>query len=139
MAHQRQELRKAGLKVTLPRLKILEILETSEARHLSAEDIYRELLNAGEDIGLATVYRVLTQFESANLIIRHNFEGGHSVFELDGGTHHDHMVCVETGDVIEFVNDEIEQIQHAIARENNYEIVDHNLVLYVRPLKKNDG
>ena len=139
MAHQRQELRKAGLKVTLPRLKILEFLETSEARHLSAEDIYRELLNAGEDIGLATVYRVLTQFESANLIIRHNFDGGHSVFELDGGSHHDHMVCVETGDVIEFVNDEIERIQHTIAREHNYEIVDHNLVLYVRPLKKNDG
>ena len=138
MAHQRQELRKAGLKVTLPRLKILEIFETSEARHLSAEDIYRQLLNAGEDIGLATVYRVLTQFESAELIIRHNFEGGRSVFELDGGTHHDHMVCVETGDLIEFVNDEIEQIQHAIAREHNYEIVDHSLVLYVRPLKKND-
>ena len=119
-------------------LKILEILETSEARHLSAEDIYRELLHAGEDIGLATVYRVLTQFESAGLIIRHNFEGGHSVFELDGGTHHDHMVCVETGDVIEFVNDEIERIQHEIARDHNYEIVDHNLVLYVRPLNKND-
>jgi len=138
-APRRQELRKAGLKVTRPRLKILKILETSEDRHLSAEDIYRELLNAGEDIGLATVYRVLTQFESAELIIRHNFEGGHSVFELDGGTHHDHMVCVETGDVIEFVNDEIERIQHTIAKEHNCEIVDHNLVLYVRPLKKNDG
>ena len=138
-APRRQELRKAGLKVTRPRLKILKILETSEDRHLSAEDIYRELLNTGEDIGLATVYRVLTQFESANLIIRHNFDGGHSVFELDGGSHHDHMVCVETGDVIEFVNDEIERIQHTIAREHNYEIVDHNLVLYVRPLKKNDG
>ena len=136
-APRRQELRKAGLKVTRPRLKILKILETSEDRHLSAEDIYRELLNTGEDIGLATVYRVLTQFESAELIIRHNFEGGHSVFELDGGTHHDHMVCVETGDVIEFVNDEIERIQHTIAKEHN-EIVDHNLVLYVRPLKKND-
>ena len=137
-APRRQELRKAGLKVTRPRLKILKILETSEDRHLSAEDIYRELLNVGEDIGLATVYRVLTQFESANLVIRHNFEGGHSVFELDGGTHHDHMVCVETGDVIEFVNDEIERIQHTIAKEHNCEIVDHNLVLYVRPLKIND-
>jgi len=138
MAEQRQELRKAGLKVTLPRLKILEILETSGARHLSAEDIYRELLESGEDIGLATVYRVLTQFEAADLVIRHNFEGGHSVFELDSGDHHDHMVCVESGDVIEFVNDEIEKIQRAIAAEHNYEIVDHNLVLYVRPIKKND-
>ncbi len=138
MAHQRQELRKAGLKVTLPRLKILEILETSADRHLSAEDIYRELLDSGEDIGLATVYRVLTQFEAAGLVIRHNFEGGHSVFELDDGDHHDHMVCVETGDVIEFVNDEIERIQHAIAKEHNYEIVDHNLVLYVRPIKDQD-
>ena len=137
MAEQRQELRKAGLKVTLPRLKILEILESSEERHLSAEDIYRELLDSGEDIGLATVYRVLTQFESAKLIIRHKFEGDHSVFELDSGHHHDHMVCVETGDVIEFVNDEIEEIQHAIAKEHNYEIVDHSLVLYVRPLDKN--
>lgn len=131
---QRQELREAGLKVTLPRLKILEILESSEDRHLSAEDIYKELLESGEDIGLATVYRVLTQFEAADLVIRHNFEGGHSVFELDRGEHHDHMVCIETGDVIEFFNDQIERIQHDIAREHNYEIVDHNLVLYVRPI-----
>lgn len=133
---QRQELRKAGLKVTLPRLKILEILETNKLRHLSAEDIYRELLDTGEDIGLATVYRVLTQFEAAGLVMRHNFEGGHSVFELDNGDHHDHMVCIESGDVIEFINDEIEEIQHRIAEENGYELVDHNLVLYVRPLKK---
>ncbi len=138
MAQQRQELRKAGLKVTLPRLKILEILESSAERHLSAEDIYRELLDSGEDIGLATVYRVLTQFEAAGLVIRHNFEGGHSVFELDSGDHHDHMVCIETGDVIEFVNDEIERIQHAIAKDHNYEIVDHNLVLYVRPITDQD-
>ena len=135
---QRQELREAGLKVTLPRLKILEILESSDDRHLSAEDIYKELLDSGEDIGLATVYRVLTQFEAADLVIRHNFEGGHSVFELDRGDHHDHMVCVETGDVIEFFNDDIERIQHDIAREHNYEIVDHNLVLYVRPISKKD-
>lgn len=133
---QRQELRKAGLKVTLPRLKILEILETNKLRHLSAEDIYRELLDTGEDIGLATVYRVLTQFEAAGLVMRHNFEGGHSVFELDSGDHHDHMVCIESGDVIEFINDDIEEIQHRIAEENGYELVDHNLVLYVRPLKK---
>lgn len=130
---QRQELRKAGLKVTLPRLKILEILESSQTRHLSAEDIYKELLETGEDIGLATVYRVLTQFESAGLVTRHNFEGGHSVFEMDEGEHHDHMVCVETGDVVEFMNDEIERLQHEIAEKHGYELIDHSLVLYVRP------
>ena len=135
---QRQELRKAGLKVTMPRLKILEIFEKSRQRHLSAEDMYKELLDAGEDIGLATVYRVLTQFEAAGLVTRHNFEGGHSVFELDDGDHHDHMVCVETGDVIEFTNDEIERLQHEIADAHGYEILDHNLVLYVKP-KTNGG
>jgi len=135
---QRQDLRKAGLKVTLPRLKILEILENSPLRHMSAEDIYRELLGSGEDIGLATVYRVLTQFEAADLVIRHNFEGGHSVFELDNGDHHDHMVCIETGDVVEFVDEEIEKLQHKIASKHGYEIVDHNLVMYVRPKKKSD-
>jgi Fur family ferric uptake transcriptional regulator len=129
---QRQELRKAGLKVTLPRLKILEILEEAKQRHLSAEDIYKDLLKAGEDIGLATVYRVLTQFEAAGLVTRHNFEGGHSVFELDDGDHHDHMVCVETGDVVEFVNEEIERLQHAIAEEYGFELLDHSLVLYVK-------
>jgi Fur family ferric uptake transcriptional regulator len=133
---QRQELRKAGLKVTLPRLKILEILETADPRHLSAEDIYKELLEADEDIGLATVYRVLTQFEAAGLITRHNFEGAHSVFELDEGEHHDHMVCVDTGDVIEFVSEEIERLQHEIAEKHGYELLDHSLVLYVRPAKK---
>jgi len=130
---QRQELRKAGLKITLPRLKILEIFEQSNLRHLSAEDMYKELLDSGEDIGLATVYRVLTQFEAAGLVTRHNFEGGHSVFELDDGEHHDHMVCVESGEVIEFSNEEIERLQHAIAAEHGYELLDHNLVLYVRP------
>ncbi len=133
---QRQELRKAGLKVTLPRLKILEILEGSDQRHLSAEDIYRQLLKTGEDIGLATVYRVLTQFEAAGLVTRHNFEGGHSVFEMDDRKHHDHMVCIETGDVVEFVDDDIERLQKEIAQAHNYELIDHNLVLYVRPLKK---
>ena len=132
---QRQELRKAGLKVTLPRLKILEIFEKSNLRHLSAEDMYKELLDMGEDIGLATVYRVLTQFESAGLVTRHNFEGGHSVFELDEGEHHDHMVCVESGDVIEFFNEEIEDIQREMAKKHGFELLDHNLVLYVRPLK----
>jgi len=130
---QRQELRKAGLKITLPRLKILEILERAEQRHLSAEDIYKDLLDSGEEIGLATVYRVLTQFESAGLVTRHNFEGGSSVFEFDDGEHHDHMVCVESGDVIEFVNEDIERLQHEIAEQYGYDIVDHNLVLYVRP------
>jgi Fur family ferric uptake transcriptional regulator len=133
---QRQELRKAGLKVTLPRLKILEILEGSDPRHLSAEDIYRQLLETGDDIGLATVYRVLTQFETAGLVTRHNFEGGHSVFEIDDGKHHDHMVCIETGEVVEFMNEQIESLQQEIANAHNFELIDHNLVLYVRPLKK---
>ncbi len=135
---QRKELRKAGLKVTLPRLKILEIFENSKLRHLSAEDMYKELLDTGEDIGLATVYRVLTQFEAAGLVTRHNFEGGHSVFELDDGEHHDHMVCVESGEVIEFFNQDIETLQRAMAKEHGFELLDHNLVLYVRPLPESD-
>ncbi|MEM1175894.1 MAG: ferric iron uptake transcriptional regulator [Pseudomonadota bacterium] len=130
---QRQELRKAGLKITLPRLKILEILESSKQRHLSAEGIYKDLLESGEEIGLATVYRVLTQFESAGLVHRHNFEGGHSVFELDDGEHHDHMVCVDSGEVIEFFSEEIERIQHEIAEKHGYKLLDHSLVLYVQP------
>ena len=130
---QRQELRKAGLKITLPRLKILEILERAEPRHMSAEDIYKELIDSNEEIGLATVYRVLTQFEAAGLITRHNFEGGHSVFELDDGEHHDHMVCVDSGEVIEFVNDEIERLQQEIAEQHGFELLDHSLVLYVKP------
>lgn len=130
---QRHELRKVGLKVTLPRLKILEIFEQAENRHLSAEDIYKDLLQSDEDIGLATVYRVLTQFEAAGLVTRHNFEGGHSVFELDDGEHHDHMVCVETGDVIEFFNEEIEALQRKMAEKHGFELLDHSLVLYVRP------
>ncbi|HZW60125.1 MAG TPA: transcriptional repressor, partial [Woeseiaceae bacterium] len=100
------------------------------------EDIYKELLDAGEDIGLATVYRVLTQFESAGLVTRHNFEGGHSVFEVDEGEHHDHMVCVETGEVVEFMNDEIERLQREIARAHDFELIDHSLVLYVKPVRK---
>ena len=131
---QRKELRKAGLKVTLPRLKILQIFENSKLRHLSAEDMYKELLDSSEDIGLATVYRVLTQFEAAGLVTRHNFEGGHSVFELDDGEHHDHMVCVESGEVIEFFSEDIEVLQRAMAKEHGFELLDHNLVLYVRPL-----
>lgn len=133
---ENQELRKAGLKVTLPRVKILQTLESAKDKHLSAEDVYKALLEAEEDVGLATVYRVLTQFESAGLVVRHNFDGGHSVFELSRGEHHDHMVCMETGDVIEFIDDEIEKRQHAIAEKHGFEIVDHNLVIYVRPKKK---
>ena len=129
---QRKELRKAGLKITLPRLKILEILEATRSRHMSAEDIYKHLLQSGEDIGLATVYRVLTQFEAAGLVTRHNFEGGHSVFELDDGDHHDHMVCVDSGEVMEFVSEEIERLQHEIAEKHGYELIDHSLILYVR-------
>lgn len=128
---QRHELRKAGLKITLPRLKILEILENASNRHPSAEDIYKDLLDSGEEIGLATVYRVLTQFEAAGLVTRHNFEGGHSVFELDDGEHHDHMVCVETGEVTEFFSEEIERLQHEIAEKHGFELLDHSLVLYV--------
>ena len=132
---QRQELRKVGLKITLPRLKILEILEGTRQRHMSAEDIYKELLNAGEDIGLATVYRVLTQFETAGLVTRHNFESGHSIFELDEGRHHDHMVVVDSGEVVEFMSEEIEKIQREIAEKHGFELVDHSLVLYVRKIE----
>ena len=128
-------LRKAGLKVTLPRVKILQILEASDSHHMSAEDVYKALLDAGDDVGLATVYRVLTQFESAGLVSRLNFDGGHAVFELDKGDHHDHMVCVDTGQVIEFVDEEIEVLQHAIAEKHGFDLVDHNLVLYVKPKK----
>lgn len=129
------DLRNAGLKVTLPRLKILEMLETSDARHLSAEDIYRRLIDMNEDVGLATVYRVLTQFESAGLVRRHNFENGHAVFELERGPHHDHMVCLDSGKVIEFVSEEIEKLQRDIADKYGYVVQEHSLVLYVRPKK----
>ena len=126
------DLRKAGLKVTLPRVKILQILEETESEHYSAEDVYKILLDANEDVGLATVYRVLTQFESAGLVMRHNFEGGHSVFELNRGEHHDHMVCVDDGSIIEFHNEEIERLQEQIADEHGFELTDHSLVLYVK-------
>ena len=129
------ELKKAGLKVTLPRLRILELLEEDKA-HLSAEDIYRKLIDAGEEVGLATVYRVLTQFEQAGICIRHNFEEGHAVYELTPSNHHDHMVCLDTGDVIEFTDDLIEERQKILATEHGYEIIDHSMVLYVKPIKK---
>jgi Fur family ferric uptake transcriptional regulator len=126
-------LRKAGLKVTQPRKRILELLEEAGNKHVTADDIYRVLMKADEDVGLATVYRVLNQFEAAGLVVKHNFEGGQAYYELDSGDHHDHMVCVETGKVIEFSNAEIERLQAEIAAEHGYEIVDHSLVIYVRP------
>jgi len=135
MPNENLELKKAGLKVTLPRVKILNILETAENRHMSAEDVYKSLLESGDDVGLATVYRVLTQFESAGLVLRHNFEGGHAVFELNADDHHDHMVCTETGEVIEFFDSVIERRQKEIAAEHGFEIVDHSLILYVKPKK----
>ncbi len=125
-----QELKKAGLKVTLPRTKILEMLEHTTTRHLSAEDVYKRLLESGDDIGLATVYRVLTQFETAGLVVRHHFEGGHSVFEINQGQHHDHIVCVKCGKVDEFIDEVIEDRQRAIADKLGYDITDHSLYLY---------
>ncbi|MCQ4166192.1 ferric iron uptake transcriptional regulator [Tahibacter harae] len=131
-----QDLRKVGLKVTHPRVRILGILEESGGKHLTAEDIYRELLAHEDDIGLATVYRVLTQFETAGLVLKHNFEGGQAVYELDRGHHHDHMVDLDTGKVIEFTSEEIERLQREIADRHGYVIEEHSLVLYVRPKRK---
>ncbi len=127
-----QDLRKVGLKVTHPRMRILELLEQSKPRHMTAEDIYRHLLEEGEEIGLATVYRVLTQFEAAGLVLKHNFEGGHAVYELDRGGHHDHMVDIDTGKIIEFESVEIEKLQQEIAARHGYQLEEHSLVLYVR-------
>ncbi len=127
-----RDLRKAGLKVTLPRMKILDMLEQSPNRHLSAEDVYKALLESGDDIGLATVYRVLTQFEAAGLVQRHHFEGNQAVFELAEGEHHDHMVCVECGRIEEFCDPLIEERQRAAAEELDFEITDHALILYGR-------
>ena len=136
MPVEQRHLKNAGLKVTHPRKRILEILETQRNKHLTADDIYRCLIEAGEEIGLATVYRVLSQFESAGLVVKHNFESGQAYFELDSGEHHDHMVCVETGKVIEFVSQEIEAAQKKIADAHGYDIEDHSLVIYVRPRRK---
>ena len=130
-----QDIKKAGLKVTLPRIRILQILENNKQRHMSAEDVYKALIEADEDVGLATIYRVLTQFEAAGLVVRHNFEEGHSVFELAEGEHHDHMICLETGKIIEFQDEEIERRQREIAEANGYELEEHSLVLYVKPKK----
>ncbi len=128
----RKNLQAVGLKVTQPRLSIFRVLAQSRERHLSADDIYLQLAADDNDVPLATIYRVLTQFEQAGLVTRHNFESGHSVFELDSGDHHDHMICVESGEVMEFVNEEIERLQEEIAGAAGYELIDHSLVLYVR-------
>lgn len=137
MPMESRDLRKAGLKVTIPRMRILNILEKlPSAKHMTAEDIYRVLLDQGDDIGLATVYRVLTQFEAAGLVLKHHFEGGQAVYELDHGDHHDHMVDLDSGKVIEFHSEEIEKLQHAVAAKHGYEIEDHALVLYVRKKRK---
>lgn len=125
-----QQLKDAGLKITLPRLKVLQILEQSRDHHLSAEGVYKALLETGEDVGLATVYRVLTQFEAAGLVSRHNFEGGYSVFELSQGEHHDHLVCVKCGRVEEFVDEIIEQRQKEIAERAHFKMTDHALNIY---------
>lgn len=131
-AMESKDLRKLGLKVTHPRMRVLELLEMARPRHMTAEDIYRKLVEDGDEIGLATVYRVLTQFEAAGLVLKHNFEGGHAVYELDRGDHHDHMVDIETGKIIEFESPEIEELQRKIAEAHGFEIEDHSLVLYVR-------
>lgn len=125
-----QQLKDAGLKITMPRLKVLQILEQSPNHHLSAESVYKALLDMGEDVGLATVYRVLTQFEAAGLVSRHNFEGGHSVFELSQGEHHDHLVCVKCGRVEEFIDEIIEQRQRLIAEQKGFKMTDHALNIY---------
>ena len=140
-----QALKQAGLKVTLPRVKVLEILEDTlahkENHHLTAEDIYRQLIDSGSEIGLATVYRVLSQFEEAGLVNRHHFEGGQAQFELNRGRHHDHIVCVQCGKVEEFVDDVIEDRQSRIARQHQFDLRDHSLVLYADCLRcdRQDG
>lgn len=141
MSEKTSELRKAGLKVTHPRLRIFRLLETTEQKHMTADEIYRALVEQGEEIGLATVYRVLSQFEAAQLVRKHMFDDGsgrplQACYELHDGEHHDHMVCIETGDVVEFVDPEIEKRQKEIAHKHGYEIVEHSLVIYVKPLKK---
>ena len=132
---QQIELRRAGLKVTMPRLKVLEVLERAEPHHLSAEDVYKQLLRVDESISITTIYRVLTQFEQSGIVERHNFDDGHAVYELASETHHDHMVDVDSGTVTEFVNERIEDLQREIAADHGYELVHHEMVLYVRKLK----
>ncbi len=135
-SNEPQSLRKAGLKVTSPRLRVLSVLEHSANKHISAEDVYRTLLNNGESVSLATIYRVLTQFEATGLAIRHNFSDGHAVYEL-AGEHHDHIVCLDCGDIVEFVDSVIEQRQRRVAREHQFELHDHALVIYGRCWRPN--
>ncbi len=135
MSKGNQELKKAGLKVTHPRIKILQIMESEKQRHLSADDVFRCLHEKGDDVGIATVYRVLTQFETAGLIQRHSFDTGPALYELNRGDHHDHMICVDSGEVSEFHNEEIEALQRRIAEDHGYELIGHSLVLYVKPKK----
>ena len=132
-----KELKQAGLKVTLPRLKILDMLQENETLHMTAEDIYKALLNSGEEVGLATVYRVLTQFETAGLVKRHHFEGGQSVFELNQGDHHDHIVCLQCGRIEEFFDKAIENRQRDIAQRHGFDLSEHCLILYGNCAKKN--
>ena len=129
-------LKKTGLKVTLPRLKVLSIFENSKEKHLTAEDIYKEMLGSGDEVGLATIYRVLTQFEQAGLLIRHHFESGKAVFELHDKAHHDHIVCLQCGHVTEFVNEEIEKLQTKVAGEHGFRIIEHSLIIYADSIKK---
>jgi Fur family transcriptional regulator, ferric uptake regulator len=132
-----KDLRTIGLKATLPRLKVLELFQSSKERHMTAEDVYKVLLNENADIGLATVYRVLTQFEQAGLLQRHHFEGGRAVFELNEGNHHDHLVCLQCGKVEEFYDAEIEKRQHKIAKDRGFNLHDHSLYLYADCSKTN--
>lgn len=131
-----QNIKQAGLKITQPRVKILNLLEKSQKRHFSAEEVYQQLLAEGNSIGLATVYRVLTQFETAGLVIRHNFEGGQSIFELDSGEHHDHMVDLKTGKIVEFTDEIIENRQKEIAAQHGFKLLEHSLILYGEFQKK---
>ena len=137
MSERNIDLKKTGLKVTLPRVRILEILDRTkvEEAHLSAEDIFKELLASGEDVGLATVYRVLTQFESAGIVKKHNFEEGHAVYEVISDDHHDHMVSVEDGTIYEFHDEIIEERQKEIAKARGFELIEHSMVLYVKKIK----
>lgn len=130
MAEQNEELKRAGLKITLPRVKILSILQQPQNQHISAEDVYKILLDQNEEIGLATVYRVLNQFDDAGIVSRHHFEGGKSVFELSQKAHHDHLVCLKCGKVVEFEDDVIEQRQSDIAKSHNIKLTNHSLYLY---------
>ena len=133
---EHDSLKKTGLKATLPRLKIMDIFEQSEQKHLSAEDIYKLMIGSNEEIGLATIYRVLTQFEQVGLLIRHHFEGGKAVYELNEKSHHDHIVCLQCGHVTEFVNEEIEKLQTKVAEEHGFKIIEHSLIIYADSIKK---